>query len=104
MKRKDKLKKWLVIVLAIFYVTIAFPTAVVKAESGNTDQKVGTESIEDQEGTTEATTTIEDEPTAEAAIAQNQMTLITQMSIIGLGILMAGAGTYVFCIKNKVDE
>lgn len=104
MKRKEKLKKWLVTVLAIFYVTIAFPTAVVNAESGNTDQKVGTESIEDQEVATEVTTTIEDEPTAEAAIAQSQMTLITQMSIIGLGILMAGAGTYVFCIKNKSKE
>ena len=97
---KNKLKKWFIVVLTVFYMAFVFPTAVVRAESNDVKQEVDA----GEETSSEETTTIEDEPTAEAAVAQNQMTLITQMSIIGLGILMAGAGTYVFCIKNKSGE
>ena len=97
---KNKLKKWFIVVLTVFYMAFVFPTAVVRAESNDVKQEVDA----GEETSSEGTTTIEDEPTAEAAVAQNQMTLITQMSIIGLGILMAGAGTYVFCIKDRSKE
>ena len=97
---KNKLKKWFIVVLTVFYMAFVFPTAVVRAESNDLKQEVDA----GEETSSEETTTIEDEPTAEAAVAQNQMTLITQMSIIGLGILMAGAGTYVFCIKDRSKE
>ena len=97
---KNKLKKWFIVVLTVFYMAFVFPTAVVRAESNDVKQEVDA----GEETSSEETTTIEDEPTAEAAVAQNQMTLITQMSIIGLGILMVGAGTYVFCIKDRSKE
>ena len=97
---KNKLKKWFIVVLTVFYMAFVFPTAVVRAESNDVKQEVDA----GEETSSEETTTIEDEPTAEAAVAQNQMTLITQMSIIGLGILMAGAGTYVFLIKKETNE
>ena len=79
---KNKLKKWFIVVLTVFYMAFVFPTAVVRAESNDVNQEVDA----GEETSSEGTTTIEDEPTAEAAVAQNQMTLITQMSIIGLGI------------------
>jgi len=53
-----------------------------------------------QEEQTE-TTTIEEEPTAEAAtMEQNRLIFQTQIMIIGLGIIMAAAGTYVFVFKK----
>jgi len=97
---KNKLKKCFIVVLTVFYMAFVFPTAVVMAESNDVKQEVATS----EETSSEKTTTIEDEPTAEAAVAQSQMTLITQMSIIGLGILMAGVGTYVFLIKKETNE
>lgn len=45
--------------------------------------------------------TIEDEITAKAAAPQNSIVFATQLSIIGLGVIMAGLGTYIFLFKKE---
>ena len=104
MKKNNKSKVWFAIFLTVLYMAYVFPTAVVKAESQDMKQ---TTSVESEAGSAEPdseTTTIEEEPTAEAASPQSQLAMATQMSIIGLGIMMVGIGTYVFCFKRKTEE
>ena len=37
---KNKLKKWFIVVLTVFYMAFVFPTAVVRAESNDVKQEV----------------------------------------------------------------
>jgi len=103
-KKNNKSRVWFTIFLTALYMAYVFPTAVVKVEAQDTKQ---TTNVESETGSVEPdleTTTIEEEPTAEAASPQSQLAMVTQMSIIGLGIMMVGVGTYLFCFKKKTEE
>lgn len=92
-----KIKILLIIVIAAVYFGFAIPANCVYAASEQ-NAKQETEQLQEEE--TE-TTTIEEEPTAEAAtMEQNRLIFQTQIMIIGLGIIMAAAGTYVFVFKK----
>ncbi len=99
MKRMKNKKLLLMIVLSAFYIGFAFPSAFTYA----TIQEGVHETAPDEQSESEVT--IEDEPVAEAkTFDQNKMIYTTQIAIITLGIIMAGAGTYVFVFKNNNKE
>ena len=105
MKIVNKGKISIILLLMILCMAYLRPTTVAYAKP--TDTKVSTATEEEsvtEASSDEETTTIEEEPTAEAALPQSQMAPITQMTIIGIGILMVGVGTYVFIFKAKTEE
>lgn len=86
------------IILSVLLIGFAFPTAFTYAAKQGDLQAI---SVEEEIAVEDDKTTIQEEPVAEAAIfKQNRMIYMTQITIIGLGIIMAGVGTYVFVIKN----
>ena len=94
-----KIKILLIIVIAAVYFGFAIPANCVYAASEHNTKMQETEQLQEEQ--TE-TTTIEEEPTAEAAsFEQNRLIFQTQVIIIGLGIIMAAAGTYVFVFKKS---
>ena len=95
---KEKLKTLLIIVITAVYFGFAFPVDYAFAASEQNVEMQETDQLQDEETDT---TTIEEEPTAEAAtIEQNHLMYQAQIIIIGLGIIMAAAGTYVFVLKK----
>jgi len=93
-----KIKLLLMIVLSALYIGFAFPATFTYAA---TQESVEEKIIDGADASEEGTTTIEEEPVAEAAtLEQNRMVFITQILIISLGVIMAGVGTYVFVLKE----
>jgi len=91
-------KLMFMIVLSALYIGFASPTAFTYA---TIQENVEEKTIDGADASEEGTTTIEEEPVAEAAILeQNRATYMTQILIISLGIIMAGVGTYVFILKE----
>ena len=101
----NKGKVRFILLLMILCMAYLMPATVAYAKPPDTKVSAATEEESiSEEASEEETTTIEEEPTAEAASPQSQMALMTQMTIIGIGILMVGVGTYVFIFKAKTEE
>ena len=98
MRNLKKIKILLIIVITSVYFGFTLPMNCVFAAS---EQSVNVQETEQSLEEETDTTIIEEEPTAEAAsFEQSRLMFQTQIIIIGLGIIMVVAGTYVFVFKK----